>query len=356
MKRISTIRHFKILLLVGLVGAYSAAKCAPVITSTICNAQVTNNGTQYSFDVYVNASEPCPVSGALLQFYYNVNALQPLALPTGLTLVDNFKAVFGASSYVHDSQVLAIQLYGDNHPSITLTTQSVKVLTMTFTVTNPILTSQLNWCLNYYSLPTMWTNTSSSTFSFEGNDNSPLPIQLASFQAATFTGNGVTLTWTTASETNNYGFNVQRNGANIAFIQGHGTTIGQHTYSHTDNPGPGKYQYRLQQVDLNGTATLSGTILIDVAAPVPATFVLNQNYPNPFNPSTQVAFSISKEGPVSLRVYDILGREVATLVNENRKPGQYTERFDGGRVASGVYMFVLKSSEGQLTSRMILSK
>ena len=180
----------------------------------------------------------------------------------------------------------------------------------------------------------------------------PLPIQLSLFKATTLVNNGVTLTWTTVSETNNYGFNVQRNGANIAFIQGHGTTVGQHTYSYTDDPGPGKYLYRLQQVDLNGMATLSESILMDVAGK----FTLNQNYPNPFNPSTQIAFSVTKEGPVSLRVYDVLGREVATLVNENRKPGQYTERFDGTRFASGLYMYVLRNSEGQLTCRMILSK
>lgn len=180
----------------------------------------------------------------------------------------------------------------------------------------------------------------------------PLPIQLSSFKATTLDNNGVRLNWTTVSETNNYGFNVQRNGANIAFIQGHGTTVGQHTYSYTDDPGPGKYLYRLQQVDLNGMATLSESILMDVAGK----FTLNQNYPNPFNPSTQIAFSVTKEGPVSLRVYDVLGREVATLVNENRKPGQYTERFDGTRFASGLYMYVLRNSEGQLTSRMILSK
>jgi hypothetical protein len=84
--------------------------------------------------------------------------------------------------------------------------------------------------------------------------------------------------------------------------------------------------------------------------------VLNPNYPNPFNPSTQIAFSTTKEGPVSLRVYDVLGREVVTLVNENRKAGEYTERFDGSRLASGVYMYVLQSAEGRLTSRMVLSK
>jgi hypothetical protein len=184
----------------------------------------------------------------------------------------------------------------------------------------------------------------------------PLPIQLASFKAATLNCKGVSLTWTTASETNNYGFYVQRNGVDLAFIAGHGTTLDQHAYSYNDNPSLGQYRYGLKQVDLDGTATLSETILMDVAAPAPIKFVLNQNYPNPFNPSTRISFSITKEGPVSLRVYDILGREVATLVNENRKPGEYSERFDGSRLASGVYMYVLQSAEGRLTSRMVLSK
>ena len=186
--------------------------------------------------------------------------------------------------------------------------------------------------------------------------SSPLPIQLASFKAAILSSEDVSLNWTTISETNNYGFFVQRNGVDLKFIAGHGTTLQSHSYAYTDYPWPGRYQYRLKQVDLDGTSTLSEAILMDVIAPLPTEFVLSQNFPNPFNPTTEIAFSIRKESSVSLRVYDILGREVATLVSENRKPGQYTERFDGSRMASGVYMYVLRSSEGQLTSRMILSK
>ena len=88
----------------------------------------------------------------------------------------------------------------------------------------------------------------------------------------------------------------------------------------------------------------------------PSRFLLNANYPNPFNPSTLISFSTTREGPVALRIYDILGREVATLVNENRKPGKYTERWDGGRASSGVYVYVLRSSEGQLVGKMALLK
>jgi len=100
-------------------------------------------------------------------------------------------------------------------------------------------------------------------------------------------------------------------------------------------------------------------VITSVAESAPersSSFALEHNYPNPFNPSTQIAFTTTKEGPVSLRVYDILGREVAVLFNGNRNPGHYTERFDGGRVASGVYIYVLRSSEGQRSGRMVLSK
>jgi hypothetical protein len=176
-----------------------------------------------------------------------------------------------------------------------------------------------------------------------------LPIQLASVKVT-----GTTMTWSTVSETRNYGFYVQRDAVDIAFIAGHGTTLQQHTYSYTDHPLPGQYQYRLKQVDLDGTTTFSEGITVVVSAP--REFTLAQNYPNPFNPSTKISFTLTKEGPVSLRVYDILGREVSTLVNEYRKPGQYTETFNGNQMSSGVYVCVLSSSEGRLTAQMMLLK
>lgn len=89
---------------------------------------------------------------------------------------------------------------------------------------------------------------------------------------------------------------------------------------------------------------------------VEQSFKLGHNYPNPFNPSTRISFSTAKEGPVTLRVYDILGQEVATLINENRKAGEYTEQFTGSQMTSGVYVYVLRSSEGQLVGRMMLLK
>jgi hypothetical protein len=199
------------------------------------------------------------------------------------------------------------------------------------------------------------------------NGNIPLPIQLASFKATMLNGEGVALTWTTASEINNFGFEAQRSFdgktfVSIAgsFVPGNGTTNQCHTYSYVDANPAGSVSYRLKQIDRDGTIHYSEpiqtTTTTDVKELTPTVFGLQQNYPNPFNPSTRISFSVAEEGPISLRVYDVLGSEVALLVNENRQPGRYTEQFNGSRLASGVYMYVLRTSQGQMVGRMMLSK
>jgi hypothetical protein len=319
MKRISRIFYFALLLLVGTEFSQNSAQCQSVTVtpSTLTFTDIT---------VSPSAAQTITITNG------TGDAVYISASPHTQIHMDGF----GWQGYGEGC-------FGSTHSSFTV---SVRISTDTHV-------DNLNESLPIYAGICGYISPTASVLI---NGSAPLPIQLASFKAATLSGNGVSLTWTTFSETNNYGFYVQRNGVDLKFIAGHGTTLDQHSYSYTDNPVPGQYKYGLKQVDLDGTAALSETILMDVAAPVPTKFVLNQNYPNPFNPSTQIAFSITKESPVSLRVYDVLGREVATLVNENRKPGQYTERFDGTRLASGVYMYVLQTAEGRLTSRMILSK
>jgi hypothetical protein len=212
-------------------------------------------------------------------------------------------------------------------------------------------------------------STDPTPFYLQSVGNVTLPIQLSSFVASVAAGGQAGLRWTTLSEINNYGFEVQKAADKSAtfqtisgsFTPGNGTTTVKHDYSYVDKSYATGNVYRLKQLELDGTANFT-----DPADPLgvtgvagramPTVYSLSQNYPNPFNPSTRISFATTKEGPVSLKVYDVLGREVATLVNDNRKPGQYTELFDGRRVASGVYVYVLRSAEGQLTSRMILSK
>ena len=113
-------------------------------------------------------------------------------------------------------------------------------------------------------------------------------------------------------------------------------------------------------MDTDGTVNYSESVqpaaTLAVKEQKTAAFALEQNYPNPFNPSTKIRFTIVYRQMTSVKVYDVLGREVATLVNEVKEPGTYTVQFNGNRLASGVYVYVLKSSEGQRSGRMILSK
>jgi hypothetical protein len=181
-----------------------------------------------------------------------------------------------------------------------------------------------------------------------------LPIQLASFSASTLNSSGVTLSWNTFSETNNYGFHVQRNGVDITFVPGHGTTIQQHTYLYTDNPSPGHYAYRLKQVDLDGTATLSGNVVVDMIAP--AKFTLEQNYPNPFNPATTIRYGLPARSHVTMIVFNTLGQQVAELVNGEVDAGIHDVEFDGSRLASGVYFYRLVAGEHVDSKKLLLMK
>lgn len=185
-----------------------------------------------------------------------------------------------------------------------------------------------------------------------------IPVELMSF---TFSvkENNVVLNWRTATETNNKGFEVQRKAAGewqtIGFVQGSGTTTQPQTYSYTDgNLAAGSYSYRLKQVDFDGSSYTYDELSIvvnDVAS-----FVLQQNYPNPFNPTTQINYSIAERGNVSLVVYDLLGRQVAALVNEVQEPGAYKVNFNASNLPSGVYTYRIQSGNFVQTKKMMLMK
>ena len=185
-----------------------------------------------------------------------------------------------------------------------------------------------------------------------------VPVELSSF---TFNvkDNNVVLNWRTATETNNNGFEVQRKTADewqtIGFVKGSGTTTQPQTYSYTDeNLAAGTYVYRLNQVDFDGSSYASSelSIVINQAA----NFALDQNYPNPFNPTTQIAYSVGERTNVNLVVYDLLGREVATLVNEVKEPGSYKVNFNASNLPSGVYTYRIQSGSFVQTKKMMLMK
>ncbi len=194
-----------------------------------------------------------------------------------------------------------------------------------------------------------------------------LPVELASFSASV-NDNAAKLNWTTVSELNNSGFEIDRrkktssntyaNWVNIGFKTGAGTTNNLTQYSFTDNNlSTGKYKYRLKQIDHNGNFKyyeLTGEVEIGV----PTKYSLSQNYPNPFNPSTKINYDIKYEGFVSLKIYDLLGREIAQLVNENQVAGRYVIDFSSSKymMASGIYFYRIQAGEFTNTKRMVLVK
>jgi len=199
-------------------------------------------------------------------------------------------------------------------------------------------------------------------------DYAPVPVELISF-TADVNENNVTLSWSTATETNNQGFEVQRSVSGgeyetITFVNGKGTTTEMQYYSYTDaGLTEGVYNYRLKQVDFDGTFEYSEAVMAEVV--IPKVYSLSQNYPNPFNPSTTINYSIKEKGLVTLKVFDILGNEVKTLVNEVQEPGKYAIKFgshsgesvnDGRNLASGIYFYTLQAGDFVSTKKMILLK
>ncbi len=172
-----------------------------------------------------------------------------------------------------------------------------------------------------------------------------LPVELTAFTATT-SGEAVTLQWNTASETNNAGFEVERAvGAGayerVGFEPGAGTTSAARAYRFTDAdlPFASALRYRLRQVDVDGTFEYSPEIEV---ALTPAQFALELGGANPFRASTTLRYALPEGGPVTLTVYDVLGRRVATLVDREQAAGRYTATFDGARLASGAYFVRLR--------------
>ena len=195
--------------------------------------------------------------------------------------------------------------------------------------------------------------------------NSVVPVELVSFTAST-NGNAVNLNWSTSTETNNSGFSIERKQVHsfqstvdneewktVSFVNGNGTTTETKSYSFADeNLASGKYVYRLKQIDFDGTFEYSNEV--EVILNVPEKFELSQNYPNPFNPSTKIKYQIATSNSVSLKIYDVLGNKVATLVNEVQPSGNYEVTFDASSLSSGTYFYKLQAGNFVETKKMIL--
>ncbi len=189
-----------------------------------------------------------------------------------------------------------------------------------------------------------------------------LPVELTSFTSI-ISESSVILSWSTAIEVNNYGFEIQRaiKGTNdncdftrIGFVMGNGNSNSPKNYKFTDSDiNTDLYLYRLKQIDNNGQYEFSDIIEVNTSN-IPSEFSLSQNYPNPFNPSTTISFNLPNNAFVTLKIYDILGREITTLVNEELNAGHHTKVFNATNLSSGVYFYKLQAGKFSETKKMML--
>jgi hypothetical protein len=197
-------------------------------------------------------------------------------------------------------------------------------------------------------------------FRFDTSSSSSLPVQLTSFTAAANRLDAV-LRWSTATETNNYGFEIERRsvGSNqyqkVGFVAGAGTSTSPREYSYVDaRLAPGRYAYRIKQIDNDGSFAYYSAAELEIGAAAKV-FALEPNYPNPFNPETMIEFTLPGDGRAVLKIYNTLGQEVATLFNEDATAGRiYQARFDGSSLPSGVYFYTLSHGGQQQVRKLLL--
>ena len=201
-----------------------------------------------------------------------------------------------------------------------------------------------------------------------GDANSPQPVELSSFMSSV-KGRDVKLQWTTASEQNNEGFEIQKSivsskdpldWVKAGYLTGNGTKTTHTNYTFEDKKlNTGNYNYRLKQIDYNGNFEYHNLASV-IEIGVPGKYDISQNYPNPFNPTSKIDFDLPYDSKVSIKLYDINGREMMTLVNEQKPIGYYTIQINGSNLSSGVYFYrIIAEGKGHkfvLSKKLILFK
>jgi hypothetical protein len=206
--------------------------------------------------------------------------------------------------------------------------------------------------------------TVSSFSDFTGGEDAALPVQLVSF-AATASRLDAILRWSTATEMNNYGFVIERRAMSnshsqwvkVGFVAGCGTSASPKEYSYTDkNLAPGRYAYRIKQIDQNGAFKYAASAEVEVGLAAKV-FELSSNYPNPFNPSTRIDFTVPEDGHAVLKVYNMLGQEIATLFSGQAVAGQiHQATFDAAALPTGMYFSKLEYGNQLVIKKMVLLK
>ncbi len=340
------------------------------VVNTIANFDITENGTKFSFDIFTlrtsegnfrmgNSSyflrfttgtfanpiltyvNPKYTAGSVTASY---NEMQPFGYSSGRVAVQLYYNTNGPGDIITSEG--GVQGYGEKIASVRLDIMNLNLPDLRWDAVNTAVVNPQN---------------QSAVSTFSGSYNGTLPVDLAGFTAAT-NGNSVKLSWSTNTEENNAGFEIQRKfmegeWKKVGYIDGNGNSTTVSNYSYSDNHlAAGRYSYRLRQIDYNGNYEffeLTGEVEIGI----PKDFALNQNYPNPFNPSTVISFDLPYDSKVSLSIYDMRGRRVSVLIdNQQKQANYYSVPLNASSLSSGVYFYELRTDKESLTKKMTLVK
>jgi hypothetical protein len=280
--------------------------------------------------------------------------------------LSSYKDYRFAASFPYSGQVQHSLIWQRSAPSQSIDIQynvpASASMTIKDQITGTILNSGPLSGIGTFTIPAALASLNAA---FVEMNYTAVPVELTSFSGSVQDG-GVLLHWTTATELNNKGFDVERSTDHqgwsvIGFVQGNGTTTEPHAYSFTDDEVANDiYYYRLKQIDFSGQFEYSPEIEVNVDL-TPQNFELHQNFPNPFNPTTSIQFQVPKQSDVTIVVYDMLGQEVKSLFANQVQAGTYTVQWDGSnnsglKMSSGSYIYRMTADGFIETKEMILLK
>lgn len=342
-------------------------------TFTFANGQITGTSPKfYEFDVMIQASTAGTRLGDT-QVYINYNTSA-----FGTSVVANSKITVTKAALISGNvDYLAPNVQDNTASRISITTEwarehvptdaeetpttATALIHVRLEIADENQTAGLSFQSSLMGGQQFQSDNSTTypTVTASDTDDASLPVELTTFDAL-LDGGSVQLTWSTATETNNAGFEVEHALSSampafttLGFVSGHGTTLEAQNYTFAANDlGPGHHLFRLKQIDFDGAFAYSDPVAIEVTG----RFALQPAYPNPFNPSTRISYDVPATEAVTLQVYDVLGRTVQVLVDGVQDTGRYVVTFDATHLASGAYYYRLEAGAFSQTRRMLLLK
>lgn len=336
----------KILLLLLFVCSISNAQTI----NAYFNEQISGGTLQVEVYFYLNSGESGTVGATDVDFTFNNSALDFI----DGTKVGDFSDA-GGNIEQNGNTVTIAYIYFNNEPTIGDTPEIVCQLD--FSIVNDAQSSNLIWTKSEVSAE--FGDTLYTVGNWQNSDE-PLPVELMEFDI-TNQEEGFQINWATATEVNNYGFDVERKDlekdswVNIGFVEGAGNSNSPKNYSYFDNypEGGTEFLYRLKQLDYDGTFQYSDTLSAKIEF---LDDFVSQNFPNPFNPSTTIKYSLKTDSKVKLDVFNVLGEKVVTLVDSKQKAGFHKVNFNAAQYASGYYIYRFRIDDKTFVKKMLLLK